>query len=64
MGQRHRPSGYSFAKKLLEKDNNVIGIDNLNSYYSVSLKESRIKDLISFFIIEILSLAIKLNDTS
>ena len=40
--------GYSFAKKLLEKDNNVIGIDNLNSYYSVSLKESRIKDLISF----------------
>ena len=32
--------GYSLCKKLLmSKNNEVIGLDNLNSYYSVKLKE-------------------------
>ena len=39
--------GYSLCKKLLiSKNNEVIGLDNLNSYYSVKLKKERIKVLI------------------
>ncbi len=38
--------GYSLCKKLLNNSNNkVIGLDNLNSYYSIKLKKERIKDL-------------------
>ena len=38
--------GYSLCKKLLmSKNNEVIGLDNLNSYYSVKLKKERIKQL-------------------
>ena len=38
--------GYSLCKKLIiNKNNEVIGIDNLNSYYSVKLKKARIKEL-------------------
>ena len=38
--------GYSLCKKLLNNKNyEVIGIDNLNSYYSVKLKKERIKKL-------------------
>ena len=33
--------GFSLAKKLLEKDLKIIGIDNLNNYYDPSLKEAR-----------------------
>ena len=33
--------GFSLAKKLLEKDLKIIGIDNLNDYYDPSLKEAR-----------------------
>ncbi len=33
--------GFSLAKKLLEQDLEVIGIDNHNDYYDVSLKERR-----------------------
>ena len=33
--------GFHTAKKLLEYGHNVIGIDALNDYYDVSLKESR-----------------------
>ena len=36
--------GYNLAKKLL-KDHKVVGIDNLNPYYSVRLKKDRVKDL-------------------
>ena len=36
--------GYNLAKKLIKKYH-VIGIDNINSYYSVKLKKDRIKDL-------------------
>ena len=33
--------GFHTAKKLLENGHNVIGIDALNDYYDVRLKESR-----------------------
>lgn len=37
--------GFHLAKKLIEKQFNVIGIDNLNSYYSVKLKLERLHEL-------------------
>ena len=35
--------GYHVCKKLLEEGYSVIGIDNLNSYYDVDLKNARLK---------------------
>ena len=35
--------GFSFARQLLKKNFIVIGIDNLNNYYSKKLKIDRIK---------------------
>ena len=32
--------GFHLSKHFLESGNKVIGIDNLNSYYSVNLKKS------------------------
>ena len=37
--------GYHLSKRLLEDGSRVTGIDNLNSYYDVSLKESRLERL-------------------
>ncbi len=37
--------GYHLIKKLTAAGASVIGIDNLNSYYSVDLKQARLKDL-------------------
>jgi len=37
--------GYHLAKELLEKSNEVIGIDNVNSYYDKKLKLDRLKQL-------------------
>ena len=37
--------GMHIAKKLLMNNNEVIGIDNLNNYYSVNLKKARLKNL-------------------
>jgi len=37
--------GYWLAKRLLEQGCRVIGIDNLNDYYEVSLKEARLAEL-------------------
>ncbi len=37
--------GYHVCKTLLARGEQVIGIDNLNTYYSVALKESRVADL-------------------
>ena len=35
--------GYWLCKKLLDnKNNEVVGLDNLNSYYSVKLKKERL----------------------
>jgi UDP-glucuronate 4-epimerase len=38
--------GFHVAKALLERGNKVIGIDNLNPYYNVKLKEKRLLKLI------------------
>ena len=37
--------GFHIAKSLLEKGDKVIGIDNLNDYYNVSLKKARLKQI-------------------
>tara|TARA_Y100001968_G_scaffold311057_1_gene332671 strand:- start:212 stop:1237 length:1026 start_codon:yes stop_codon:yes gene_type:complete len=37
--------GFHLCKKLLERDENVIAIDNISSYYDKNLKEARIKIL-------------------
>ncbi len=37
--------GFSLARKLLERGEEVVGIDNLNAYYSVALKEARVRRL-------------------
>ena len=37
--------GFHLAKKLLEENISVIGIDNINQYYDVRLKESRLEEL-------------------
>ena len=42
--------GYNFAKFLSKSKNKIriIGIDNLNNYYSVNLKKKRLKNLHEF----------------
>jgi UDP-glucuronate 4-epimerase len=40
--------GFSLAESLLKKNYNVIGLDNLNNYYSKSLKIKRLKLLSKF----------------
>ena len=37
--------GYHLASSLIKKNEFVIGIDNLNNYYSVKLKKDRINIL-------------------
>ena len=37
--------GFHLSKKLLEKNYKILGIDNLNNYYSVKLKKDRLKIL-------------------
>ncbi len=37
--------GYHLAQHLLERGDTVIGVDNLNDYYEVSLKEARLESL-------------------
>jgi len=37
--------GYHTAKALLDRGDEVIGLDNLNSYYDVKLKQARLKQL-------------------
>ena len=40
--------GFHLAKRLLEMDCRVIGIDNLNDYYDVNLKQARLEKLLPF----------------
>ncbi len=49
--------GYHLADKLCREDYDITGVDNLNSYYDVNLKESRLKDLSFIYIIFILNLS-------
>ena len=37
--------GYWVARRLLERGDEVVGLDNLNAYYDVSLKEARLGNL-------------------
>ena len=37
--------GFHLCKKLLERGEEVIGIDNINDYYDVNLKNRRIENL-------------------
>ncbi len=37
--------GYHLAKKLLDRGDEVVGIDNINDYYDVNLKYGRLKEL-------------------
>ena len=37
--------GFHLAKRLLADDCQVVGIDNMNPYYDISLKEARLEDL-------------------
>ena len=37
--------GYHVVNKLIEKNHQVIGIDNINSYYDVNLKKKRLTNL-------------------
>ncbi len=37
--------GYSTSKALLDRGERVIGVDNLNDYYSIALKEARLAEL-------------------
>ena len=40
--------GFSLSKKLLERGENIIGIDNHNNYYDPRLKSERLKILSSY----------------
>jgi UDP-glucuronate 4-epimerase len=40
--------GFHLAKRLLEKGETVIGIDNLNDYYDVCLKHTRLNELTKY----------------
>jgi len=40
--------GFHVAKYLLERGDEVVGLDNLNDYYDVSLKQARLDQLLDF----------------
>ena len=37
--------GFHLSRRLLERGDEVIGVDNLNDYYDVRLKEDRLRQL-------------------
>ena len=37
--------GYHLAKKLLQRGDEVVGLDNINDYYDVNLKYARLAEL-------------------
>ena len=37
--------GFSLAKRLLDRGDTVVGIDNLNDYYPVALKRARLAEI-------------------
>ena len=39
--------GFHLAKKLIENNYHVIGLDSLNNYYSTKIKKDRLKILFS-----------------
>ena len=55
--------GFSLALKLLKKKIFVVGIDNLNSYYDLSLKKDRLKILKQYKNFKFLKIDISQNET-
>ena len=41
--------GYSLSLKLLERGDNIIGIDNHNNYYDPKIKDARLKQLKKYY---------------
>ena len=41
--------GFHVCKKLLERGDAVVGLDNMNKYYDIDLKKSRLKILKGVF---------------
>ena len=37
--------GFHLSKSLLDRGHTVVGLDNINDYYSVSLKKNRLENL-------------------
>ena len=37
--------GYHTCKRLIKENKNIIGIDNINNYYDINLKKSRLANL-------------------
>jgi len=37
--------GYHLAKKLLDRGDEVVGLDNINDYYDINLKYARLNEL-------------------
>jgi UDP-glucuronate 4-epimerase len=54
--------GMHLSRRLLERGDEVIGIDNLNDYYDVGLKRARIEELSPFSNFRFLELDIAEND--
>ncbi|MCK5129832.1 MAG: GDP-mannose 4,6-dehydratase, partial [Clostridiales bacterium] len=40
--------GFHLSKKLLEAGHEVVGLDNMNDYYDVNLKQSRLEILLKY----------------
>lgn len=40
--------GAALSQKLLERGDEVVGLDNINDYYDVNLKHSRLKNIENF----------------
>lgn len=51
--------GFHVAKQLLDRGDRVVGIDNLNDYYEVTLKEDRLKQLDGFNNFQFLNLGVE-----
>ena len=47
--------GAALAIRLIENGENVIGLDDLNSYYDPNLKESRLKKLKHFQLVQLVN---------
>lgn len=39
--------GYHLSRRLLAEGHEVVGVDNLNDYYDVQLKEDRLEKLVA-----------------
>ncbi len=39
--------GYHLSKTLIQSGHNIVGVDNMNDYYDIALKEDRLKQLSS-----------------